>query len=59
MSVYELSRDQMVMLKQNILMERDASVSWNELADADELVSDEEAQSIYGNTDFSSDDFAS
>lgn len=62
MSVCELTADQMIILKQNHLMERldreeNRSPSWGELADADELVSDEEILDEYGSVMFVEDDF--
>lgn len=40
MTVHELSRDQLIELKQHMLCEQ-GSPSYGELADADELISDE------------------
>lgn len=61
MSVEELNRDQLVQLKQNMLMERmDAegkTPSWGELAEVDSLITDEEVQQEYAGTDFVTDDF--
>lgn len=63
MSVEELNRDQLIQLKQNMLMERmDAereTPSWGELAEADSLITDEEVQQEYAGTDFVTDDFLS
>lgn len=61
MTVQELNRDQLIQLKQQMLMERmDAegdSPSWGELADADSLISDEDVQSQFSGTIFTPDDF--
>ena len=61
MTVQELNRDQLIQLKQQMLMERmDAegdSPSWGELTDADSLISDEDVQSEFAGTIFTPDDF--
>lgn len=62
MSVYELNKDQMIELKQryldNHLLEvKDRSASYGELADADEIVSDDDIYRNYGGFDFVDDDF--
>ena len=61
MTVQELNRDQLIQLKQEMLMERmDAEgdyPSWGELADADSLVSDEDVQSQFAGTIFTTADF--
>lgn len=61
MSVEELNRDQLIQLKQNMLMERmdeeGETPSWGELAEADFLITDEEVQQEYAGTDFVTDDF--
>lgn len=61
MTVQELNRDQLIQLKQQMLMERmDAegdSPSWGELADADSLISDEDVQSEFAGTMFTTGDF--
>ena len=61
MNVQELNRDQLIQLKQEMLMERmDAEgdwPSWGELADADSLTSDEDVQSHFAGTMFTTDDF--
>lgn len=59
MSVYELSKNQLIELKQNYLCEVQKNVSYGELCDADNIVSDEEIFSEYGNVEFSKDDFLS
>ena len=57
MSVYELSKNQLIELKQNYLCEVQKNVSYGELCDADNIVSDEEIFQTYSCTDFSSEDF--
>lgn len=59
MSVYELSKNQLIELKQNYLCEVQKNVSYGELCDADNIISDEEIFSEYGNVEFSKDDFSS
>lgn len=59
MSVYELSNNQLIELKQHYLCEIQENVSYGELCDADNIVSDEEIFSEYGNVEFSKDDFLS
>lgn len=54
MSYDELNRDQILALKQNYLQE---NVSYNELAEADNLVSDEELEQEYKNVNFVEEDF--
>jgi len=62
MKVTELSRAQMVELKQRIIEERNErngeGTSYGELADADAIVSDEEVVAAYGDTEFTPDDFS-
>ena len=57
MSVYELSKNQLIELKQNYLCEVQKNVSYGELCDADNIVSDEEIFQVYSCMDFSSEDF--
>lgn len=57
MSVYELSKNQLIELKQNYLCEVQENVSYGELCDADDIISDEEIFNEYGNVEFSEDDF--
>lgn len=63
MTVYDLNRDQLAELKQHYLTEqmdaRGESPSWGELADADDIISDEEIYDAYAGTIFSLDDFSS
>ena len=60
MRVEELTRSQLELLKQDYLcnvLYKDESVSYNELADSDVIVSDEEVFEYYGGIEFSSGDF--
>ena len=58
MTVSELTRDQKIELKMQMLIDR-GDVSWGELAEADNLVSDEELEEEFAGTDFVTDDFLS
>ena len=62
MSVNELNRNQLVLLKQSYLIqenERNEEMTyWSDLADADEIVSDELIYDEYAGYDFSEDDFS-
>lgn len=57
MSYDELNRDQILVLKQNYLVRTKDNVSYNELAEADNLVSDEELEQEYKNVNFVEEDF--
>ena len=57
MSYKELNRDQILDLKQNYLVRTRDNVSYNELAEADILVSDEELEQEYKNVNFVEEDF--
>lgn len=61
MTFAELNEDQRIQLKQHILVDRNEAMGkgtfYGELADADELVSDEDLEAEYGGTEFSPDDF--
>lgn len=61
MTVYDLNRDQLIEVKQRMLTERlderGESPSWGELADADDIISDEEVFAEYGDTEFVPEDF--
>lgn len=57
MSVYDLSRDQLIELKQSLMTQRYDNVTFGELAFADELVPDSEIFARYSNTYFSPEDF--
>lgn len=59
MSVTELTRDQLIELKQHYYCGRNESVSWGELAEIDNIVTDEEVFEEYGGTYFVEDDFFS
>ena len=62
MSFDELNDGQKLELKQRILEDRNErkgeGTSYGELANADELVDDEELEAEYGGTEFSPDDFS-
>lgn len=62
MTVHELSANQLSELKQNYLCQHlleteDRTPSWDELACADDIVSDETIYEAYAATDFVEDDF--
>lgn len=57
MSYDELNRYQILALKQNYLVRTKDNVSYNELAEADNLVSDEELEQEYKNVNFVEEDF--
>ena len=57
MKYKELNRDQILALKQSYLVRTQDSVSYNELAEADNLVSDEELEQEYKNVNFVEEDF--
>ena len=61
MDVKDLNRDQLIELKQAFLvqtLDRDGKCpSYGELADVDELISDEKIYEAYSETAFSADDF--
>lgn len=61
MKLKELNSEQRLQLKQDILTrrmdEKGESPSYGELADADRLVSDQELEAEFGNTEFVPDDF--
>lgn len=60
MTVYELNRDQLIELKRNYYtQEYNDHPSYGELADIDNLVSDQEIYDAYDGTDFVPDDFSS
>ena len=61
MKAKELIRKQLIELKQNYLChdkEGDVSISWGDLACADELVTDEEVFEFYSSYSFSEEDFS-
>ena len=61
MTFVELNDEQKVLLKQRILIERNEArgegTSYEELALADDLVSDEDLEDWYGGTEFTARDF--
>ena len=61
MTLKELNSDQRLQLKQDILTrrmdEKGESPSYGALADADRLITDEELEAEFGNTEFVPDDF--
>lgn len=61
MKLKELNDDQRLQLKQDLLSrrmdEKGESPSYGELADADRLISDEELEAEFGDTEFVPDDF--
>ena len=56
MKLKDLSDEQKLELKQALLTQ-DRDVSYGELANADELVSDKQLEDAYGDTEFTEDDF--
>lgn len=59
MKVKELSREQLIELKQYYLATLNEGCSYDDLADADNKVSDQEIFEVFGDTDFTPDDFNS
>ena len=58
MKVSELNRDQLTQLKARYYDDRHPDgISWGELANADDLVTDEEIIEAYTGVEFSPDDF--
>ena len=57
MSVKELTREQLIELKQRYYTERNENVSYGELANIDNLVSDNEIFEEYGDITFVAEDF--
>lgn len=57
MKVTELNRNQLIQLKQSYLTSKQDSVSWGELAEVDELVTDAEIFKEYAGINFVEDDF--
>ncbi len=53
----DLSREQIIQLKQRLYCEKNENVSYGELADIDNLVSDDEVKSEYGDIMFVEEDF--
>ena len=56
MKLKDLTPVQKLELKQTLLTQ-DRDVSYGELANADELVSDKQLEDAYGDTEFTEDDF--
>lgn len=52
MSYEELNKNQILALKQNYLVRTQDNISYSELAEADNLVSDEELEQEYKNVNF-------
>lgn len=59
MTLKDLTPEQKLQVKQNILTQKQDNVSWGELFNADELISDDELEQEYGSTKFVDDDFLS
>jgi hypothetical protein len=59
MTFSELTTEQKLELKQALLLEREESVSFEEMANCDELVTDEELEAKWGSVIFTEDDFIS
>ena len=61
MTIQDLSRDQLVELKQAYISgqnsEKNCGTSYGELADADKIVPDSEIFALFGDVEFSVDDF--
>lgn len=57
MSVKDLTREQLIELKQHYYCDKNVNVSWGELADIDNIVSDEEIFEEYSNICFVEEDF--
>ena len=57
MTLAELTEEQKIQLKQQIMCDQELYVSWGELAMADDLVSDDELEEVYGGTSFVPEDF--
>ena len=57
MTVYDLNRDQLIQLKQNYLTQTQRDISYSELADADDLISDLFIFEYYDGVDFTPEDF--
>lgn len=53
----DLSREQIIQLKQRLYCEKNENVSYGELADIDNLVSDDEVKNEYGDIIFVEEDF--
>lgn len=62
MTVRELNRDQMIQLKQNYIIEKNAKrnkpVFYTDLSWVDDIIDDDLMFDIYGSVEFSEDDFS-
>lgn len=58
MNVRDLNRDQLIELKQRMLIERDESTFWGELAEADTLIPDEDVFKYFDGYSFVPEDFS-
>ena len=56
-SVIQLTQDELYELKQRMLCDRNPDISWGELFEADNFVTDEEVFTEFGDTAFTDDDF--
>ena len=57
MKIKELNSDQKIQLKGVLLSERVKNITLNELIHADELVSDNDLEALFGDVEFVEDDF--
>ena len=57
MKLQDLNKEQIIQLKQSLYCERNENASYGELAEIDNLVSDEELKEEYGDTYFVDEDF--
>lgn len=57
MELKNLSKEQIIQLKQRLYCERNENVSYGELVDIDNLVSDDEVKNEYGDIMFVEEDF--
>lgn len=57
MKLQDLNREQIIQLKQNLYCGKNENASYGELAEIDNLVSDEELKEEYGDTYFVDEDF--
>ena len=53
----ELNKEQKIQLKQNLYCSQNDNVSYGELADIDDLVTDSEIEQEFGDTIFTEEDF--
>lgn len=57
MTVNELSRDELIELKQKYYSKKEGNISYREMATVDRLVTDEEIFSAFENVEFTEEDF--